>query len=230
MDVRRYLFILVAFFFTRNLDANAQISLGIDVGRTNNKLNINSRYSNLKVDSKDGYMVNLIVKHRLDKWLTIEASPGVIQKNYFIKNINNIYQNVNNTYLHLPLSMQCKVYMLNNISISGSFGVYYAYWVNSMISGVAPNIFELSSGLQGDELIKVEDINYKYIFTKQDNNSEFGWIAKLGLEYQISNSISFLINGHYYRGITSQQKRIKEVQSKEINETVALTSGFSYHF
>lgn len=225
MNIRTCL-ILTAFFLTCTTDVNAQITLGIDVGVTNNKLNIN--YDKLKVTSREGYMINLMMKYRLDKWLALETSPGIIQKNYSVKNINNIYQNIDNTYLHLPLSIQCQVYILKNIILSGSSGVYYAYWVTSRISGVAPNIFELSTGLEGDELIRVEDIKYKYSFTRQDNKSEFGGLAKLGFTYQISDKLSFLINGHYYLGITSQKTQIKEIQHHNNNETTALTSGLSY--
>lgn len=230
IDLRRHLCLFVAIFFTYTLDANAQMSFGIDVGLTNNKLNFSSKYSNLKLSSKDGYMTNLIIKHKLDKWLSFEASPGVIQKNYSIRNINNINQNIDNTYLHLPLSMKYEVSLVKNVNISGSFGAYYAYWISSVVSGVAPNVFELSSNPKGDELIKVENIDYKYKFTKQDNKSELGWILKLGIEYGIFNHISLLINAQYYRSITDQQKRINELESEKRNRTLALTSGILYHF
>ena len=230
IDPRRHLCILMAIFFTYNLDANAQMNLGIDVGLTNNKLNFSSKYGNLKLTSNYGYMINLIIEHKLDKWLSFDASPGVIQKNYSIRNISNINQDIDNTYLHLPLSMTYQVSLLRNVNISGSFGAYYAYWISSVVSGVAPNVFELSSNPKGDELIKVENIDYKYKFTKQDNKSELGWILKLGIEYGIFNHISFIINTQYYQSITDQQKRINELESEKRNRTLALTSGILYHF
>lgn len=200
------------------------------MGITSNKLNFISKYGNPAVLSKDGYMVNLVICYQVNKWFEVDISPGMIQKNFTLRNTNNIHQNINNTYLHLPLSLKHDIYFLKNLNISGNLGLYYAYLIKSVISGFSPNVFEISSNLQGDELIKLENIKADYKITKQDNRSEFGWLGKVGLEYKIVNNVSCTIKGQYFRSITDQQKRINNAEPEKRNRTLVLSGGISYCF
>ncbi|MNR35130.1 hypothetical protein D3C85_1529560 [compost metagenome] len=121
--------------------------------------------------------------------------------------------------------------VFEKMSLSTALGAYYAYWIESTLDGIAPNVFELSTNPEGKETVRLEQIKSNYRFNaKQDNRSEFGWVAKIGLNYRILKSVSATIRGHYYQSITDQQKRVSEVQAQKYNQTTAVTIGAVYHF
>lgn len=230
MNIKKPLSIVASICLTCILNAKAQTNIGLDAGITYNKLRFKPANSNLTLSSKQGYIINLNIDHQLNKWIAVETSPGVLQKNYSVKNTNNIYQDINNTYLQLPISIKFERKLISRLNLSASLGGYYAYWIKSTINGTAPNVFELSSGSEGGELIKVEGIKSQYPFSHRDNRSEFGWTAKVGLDYRILNDLSCSIKGYYYQSLTDQQKRIDELQASRHNETLAATVGIIYSF
>lgn len=228
MTIKQPLYIFTFFFLIQISNSRAQTNIGLDFGSTFNKLNFTSQNNNLKITSKQGYIINLEIDRRLNNYLSIEVSPGILQKNYSIKNTKDIYQDTENTYLHLPIGIKIAAKLINRLNISGSIGGYYGYWIKSSIHGLAPNAFEISSNTTGEELIKIENIKSGYDFTKKDNRSELGWKANIGMSYKIMSDISCSINGHYYRSLTDQQQRITERQIPRYNETFAATIGISY--
>lgn len=230
MNIKKPLSILAIICLTCILNAKAQTNIGLDAGISYNKLKFKPANNNLILSSKQGYIINLNIDHKLNNWIAVEASPGVLQKNYSVKNTNNIYQDVNNTYLQLPISIKFNQKLLSRLSLSGAIGGYYAYWLKSTINGIVPNVFKLSTGSGGDELIKVEGIKSEYTFSERDNRLELGCAAKLGLNYRILNALSFSIKGHYYRSLTDQQKQITELQATRYDETLAATIGIAYSF
>lgn len=230
MTIKKQLYIIVIIFFAQIFKTSAQTNIGLDAGITYNKLDFKSNNSNLILTSRQGYIINLNIDHSLNKWFILETSPGVLQKNYSIKNRNDIYQNINNTYLQFPISMKYDMKLIKRLNVSGSLGGYYAYWIKSTMNGTAPNVFEITSDSDGGELIGLENIKSNHSFSNQDNRSEFGWVAKIGLHYRIINNLSFSITGQYYRSITDQQKNTVELQVPKHNQTSALTIGVSYSF
>jgi len=208
----------------------AQTNVGLDFGATYNKLNFIPSNNTLIITSKQGYIINFNIERELNNYFSLEATPGTLQKNYSIKNKKNIYQDTENTYLQLPISIKMGVTIIGRLKIGGSIGGYYAYWIRSTTYGLAPNAFELSSNITGDEYIKIEDIKAGSDFTKKNNRSELGLAAKIEMNYKILNDISCSVKGHYYRSLMDQQKRIMEQQIPRYNETLAVTIGISYLF
>jgi len=221
------LYTIIILCISQTIIAKGQTNIGVDAGITFNRLHFKLQNNNLALASRQGYIININVDHELTRRISVEASPGIIQKNYTIKSENNIYQNIDNTYLNIPISIKFVVKSINRLNISGSAGGYYAYWTKSKIGGIAPNVFETTSNPQGEELVKVEDINETHVFTKQDHRNEIGWVAKIGINYKILSNLSCSIKGQYYRSLTDQQKQI-DYQAPRYNETLAATIGVVY--
>lgn len=118
--------------------------------------------------------------------------------------------------------------LTTNLSVSGGLGLYYAYWLTSKVTGIVPNAFDIEQ-TYSNQLIKLQMIKYVYAFnSEQDNRSEYGWVGKIGVEYNLTKRLSFSIKGHIYQSVTDQQKKIAEQQTPKHNQTLAATIGLSY--
>ncbi|AOM79677.1 porin family protein [Pedobacter steynii] len=231
MTIKKLRYILTVLTVMYASTAIAQLNIGVDAGISYNKLQVEMADDEIRLSKNSGYIVNVNIDQKINKWLAIEVSPGLIQKNYRVENKNNIYQNVTNTYLHLPITAKYEMKVLKKINLSAALGAYYAYWIESTMEGVAPNVFELSTNPEGNETVRLERIKSNYRFNaKQDNRSEFGWVAKIGLDYRVLKNVSATIKGHFYQSITDQQKRVSEIHAQKYNQTTALTIGGVYHF
>jgi hypothetical protein len=220
-------FILFLTAYTFNV--TAQTNIGLDAGLTFNKLDLKT-INDIKLGTRHGYLISVNVTHKFNKELAIEISSSVLQKNYSIENKRNIYQNINNTYAQLPLSVKYNRKIANRLTLAGSFGIYYAYWLKSKIDGIAPNIFNISTDSDNNEIIELESFRYTYHFdSKKHNRSEFGLASKIELNCKIINNLSCGLKGHYYHSLTSQQKVVLE-QQPSYNETFALSLALACHF
>nr|WP_199158547.1 outer membrane beta-barrel protein [Pedobacter sp. ASV2] len=209
---------------------NAQIIIGADAGVSYNKLDYKMNNGKLKLENNQGYMASINVDYGLNKQFSLESSPGIIQKNYLIKNQNGIYQQNNNTYLQLPFNIKYHVKIVKRLYTSASLGAYYAYWLSSTLKGIIPNVFELSNDAEGNEVFKQQSFKYVYQFDpSKDNRSEFGWTGKIELNYEILKKLSGSIKARYYQSITDQQKKIVEGQVARYNQTFGITMGVGYH-
>ncbi|WP_442588094.1 porin family protein [Pedobacter sp. AW31-3R] len=231
MNIKKQIYLICIVSILYTLKANAQFSLGFDAGITYNKLDYKINNSNLKLQERSGYMASVVVSYKLNEWFSAEGTPGVIQKNYAVSNINGLNQQSNNTYLQLPLGINYNLKIIKRLKAAAVIGGYYAYWMSSKINGIAPNVFELSNNANGDEVIKLENINYTYQFNgAKDKRSEFGWMGQIALDYKIMKNLSVLIKGHFYQSISDQQKKITELQTPRYNQTIAATAGLMYDF
>jgi opacity protein-like surface antigen len=230
MTINIQLYILIVFSIISSAVANAQMTIGLEGGITSNKLDFKNNYSNVTLLQRKGTIINIDLNYKFNKWFTLEMSPGMLEKNYSLQNSNRIYQNVTNCYLQLPISLKHRIKLLRKLNAFGSLGVYYAYWLESKVDGLAPNVFELYSNSENQEMIKLEEIKYTYSFdSRRDNRSEFGWAGKIGMDYGVYNNLSLSLKGHYYQSLTDQQKKIVELQNPKLNKTFVTTIGLIYH-
>jgi opacity protein-like surface antigen len=228
MITRHRIYRLAIIFSLYTAKATAQSNIAFDFGVSFNRLHHETR-NNISLSGKTGYVLNINLNQRINSCLYIEASPGLIQKNYSLENKSNIYQHIDNSYLHLPLGVKYELKTPKKLTISAVLGIYYAYWITSNITGIAPNVFNISTAADGNELIGVEHIKSTYKFdTKYDNRSEIGWLAKIGLEYRVKKDLSYSFNYHYYQSLTDQQKGNGLFQSKKHNQTTAISAGIIY--
>lgn len=224
---RIYIFIL---FFIYANKSNAQLSIGVDVGISSNKLEFQNNSLDIVLEENHGYTISVNLSSGLSKTFALEASPSLTQKNYAINNKNNISQNVNNSYLILPISLKHTIKLARIWTVSTSLGCYYGYWLKSNVDGAVPNVFELTGNLGNEETIKLHNIKYSYSFNSDyDQRNEFGWASKLSLAYRIKEKISALVNVQYYQSLTDQQKGNTELHSPKYNQTRGLTLGLMYH-
>ncbi len=211
---------------------NAQMSIGLDEGITFNRLSYKSIDPNVLLTREPGYITSIPLQYQFNKWLIIEAAPGLIQKNYSVQNKSEVYQKVKNQYLQFPVSAKYLIRLTPKIVGYGSFGIYYAYWLNSKAEGSAPNVFDIEQTSQpgSEQLIKLEKIKYSIdLNSKQYNRSEYGWLVKAGLGFSVNKNITLSIKGHFYQAVTDQQQKTVDRQGARYNETIAVTLGPIFH-
>lgn len=228
MNVSRILYATLIILFSSVIKANAQISIGLDAGVTINKLDYKNINENILINSETGYITDVLIQYKLNKYFIFEITPSQLQKNYSIKNKNGVYQKINNKYLQLPFNVQYNLRLTHRISTYGALGLYYSYWLTSKVFGIAPNAFNIEQ-TSSDQLIKLQKIKYLYAFnSEQDNRSEYGWVGKVGIDYNLNKRLSFSLKGHIYQSVMDQQKKIVEQQTSKYNQTLAATIGLSY--
>jgi hypothetical protein len=218
--------------------ASAQLSVGIEGGYNKNYLvtnNANRAFTNYV--PMNGFNVGIPVQFQLADWFAVTADPTFIQKNYRQERssfFQGIYQNNYNSYLQLPVTGRI---LFGGEKLKGFIdaGVYGGYWMSSKIKGVNSNILDLT----GDENTSVSSIfdfqkpfsyDQKYTFdTKKDNQLEFGWIAGLGVGYDITQRYQVFSEARIMYSFTDQQKNYQTNQVPRYNTTYGVNLGIMYH-
>lgn len=229
MNINKIIYAIFIIFSCFFIKANAQMSIGFDAGMTFNKLNSEYTNENIKLIQETGYITSILLQYDLNKRFTIELTPSLLQKNYAIKNKSEIRQAIINTYLQFPVNAKYNIRLSSKFIAFGSLGVYYAYWLNSQITGTEPNIFDINQALSfNNQSIKLQKIRHTTSFNIDDERSEFGWVGKTGLDYCPIKNVTLSFKGHLYQSLTSQQKETVKFQKSKSNQTLAVNIGLSY--
>ena len=209
--------------------ANAQYSIGLNSGLTVNHLNYSLYNSNTRITDCTGISYNLLLEKKISQILSIEANPGIIQKNYNLINQAEIQQRITNNYLSLPLLLSFTPSLFNHFSGSFSLGGYFAYWLSSNIKGQVPNIFESKPSNDGSEIVQLNNIKYRYQFNKDyDKRIEYGITGKVAIKYYLNRSIDLLTGYHLFYSLSSVQKKTVILPSSKLNTTQLLELGVAY--
>lgn len=221
--------LLLIFCWIPFYKANAQYSIGLTSGLTVNHLDYSYYNSNIRVTAGKGFSFNLLLEKELSKFLSIEISPGLIQKNYNLINQAGIQQTITNNYLDFPLLLSFTPSLFNHFSGSFALGGYCAYWLNSSVKGQVPNIFESRPSNDGSEIIQLDNIKYRYQFNKDyDNRIDFGVAGKLAIDYHLNHSIGLLAGYHLFYSLSSIQKQTTIFPFSELNKTQLFDFGVVY--
>jgi hypothetical protein len=216
----------------------AQFYGGLKGGYNQNYLHTDvSNRSFTKIQSEPGYNIGVIVKYHFKNWLSIQADPAIIQKNYSMTRTGiytGIYQSYRNSYLQLPVTLQGSI-QIKNITAFFNAGLYGAYWASGKVKGATPNILNIndSIGINGQIIESFRVISYseKYQFdSRKDRRFEFGWLVGTGLGYTLNNKWDIFVEGRYYFSLSDQQKPYMINQLPKYNETLSVSLGILVPF
>lgn len=222
-------------FYTHSF---AQFSVGIEGGYNKNYLitnNANRPFTNYKPLSS--FTIGIPVQYQIADWFAVEADPTFIQKNYRQERsafFSGVFQNNYNTYVQLPLMAH---FMFGGNRLKGftNVGLYGAYWMASTVKGVMPNILNNVDNNTATNSIydynNPYNYNEKYTFdNRKDNRLEIGWLAGLGIGYDVTSHINVFAEGRLLYGFTDQQKAYETNQMPRYNTTMGINAGVLYRF
>jgi len=236
MSKQRTGFVCMVFLLLISFTSKAQFYLGIEAGGNKNYLiTNNSAQSFTTYNSASGISIGIPVLYQFNEWFALQASPSYTQKNYQINRtgfFQGIYQKNTNGYIQLPI--------MGNFSFGGeqlrgyaNLGVYGAYWLSGNVKGTEPNILNpndtaYSSSNPSSALNENYGYTYneKYTFSSiKDNRLELGWVAGMGISYEVNSSYRFFIEGKYTGSFTDQQKKYQTNQVPRYNDTFGISIG-----
>jgi hypothetical protein len=226
---------LIASFYC--IPLQAQLSVGIEGGYNKNYLvtnNSNRAFTNYV--PMNGFNVGIPVQYQLNDWFALTADPTFIQKNYRQERssfFTGVYQNNYNSYIQLPLTARV-LFGAERLKGFIDGGVYGSYWISSRIKGVNSNILDLPDDNGNSSSVfdfqKPYSYDEKYAFdSKKDNRYEFGWIAGLGVGYDITERYHIFSEARMMYSFTDQQKEYMINQVPRYNTTYGINLGVMYH-
>lgn len=207
--------------------SDAQTNISIQMGLSNNFTKSKQQISS-SLNARYGYAFSADASLPVNDWVDLELSLTLIQKNFSIQNKSNIYQNLMNTYLQLPVGISKGIAFGKNIRLAGFLGIYYALWINKKMEGQIPNIFDVYQNADGSESLRLARFSKQGFDSITDNRNEFGCATKLSLDYRFSKSMSITAGGHYYNSQTNQEKQTSLLQTGKYNKTVVIMTGLKY--
>ncbi len=216
----------------------AQWSVGIEGGYDRNYLitnNANRAFTNYKPLSS--FSAGIPVQYKIASWVSLAADPSYIQKNYRQERsafFAGVYQDNYNGYLQLPLMGH---FMFGGKRLKGfaNAGIYGGYWTIAKVKGVMPNILDNVDNATATGSIydynNPYSYNEKYSFdSRKDNRFEAGWIAGLGISYNITNRYDLFAESRLLYGFTDQQKKYETNGVPRYNTTYGINAGVLFHF
>jgi hypothetical protein len=232
MFLRKTLFLFLLILMM--IEAKAQSSLGLETGLSAGHLNTNiANRTSSEITYRLGYSIAIPFEYQLNKWLSIETNPGILQKNYSISRTDSLsgaYTSFINTYLQLPIMAKAILFHKKKFIFFANAGFYYGYWIAARQKGNEPDIFTAtqsnnSSG-QTTSTIQYASFDQKYTINEQiDNRSEWGWMLGLGAQKQINERYIAYAAFRMYESFTQQQKNYMINQIPQYNETLDLSVG-----
>jgi len=210
----------------------AQFSVGLQAGWNKNYLVTNNANRPFTYyNPLSSFTIGIPVQYKFNDWFSIAADPSFIQKNYRVQRgdfFAGVYQDNTNNYLQLPLMGH---FTFGGKRLRGflNAGVYGAWWMNGTIKGTMANVLNQAEGAGGSSIYNFsQSYSYQenYSFNKvKDNRFEFGWVAGLGLEYELGDKIKIFSEGRLLYSFTDQQKKYSLNQVPRYNTTVGLNAG-----
>ena len=213
--------------------SRSQLSVGVEGGYNKNYLYTNTSnrdFTDYKPAS--GFSIGVPIKYTIAPWFAELASPNFTQKNYSQLRssfFDGVYQTNTNTYIQLPLMGH---FMFGGEKLKGflNLGMYGGYWAGARVKGNIPNILNpvdtVTATGNFSNISKYYSYNEKYSFdSRKDNRVEFGWLAGIGLSYQLIKKYEVFVEGRYYQSLTDQQKNYMTNQVPRYNQTYGVSTG-----
>jgi hypothetical protein len=114
--------------------------------------------------------------------------------------------------------------------------LYGGYWQGSQVKGTMPNILNTidNNTSNTSSVYDYENpYNYdeKYNFdSRKDNRFEAGWVAGIGISYNLNKRYQVFTEGRLLYSFTDQQKDYQAVQVPRYNSTYGINVGVLYSF
>lgn len=228
-------------FILASLQGRSQLFIGVEGGLNQNYLST-SNASEPFTDYRgmSGWNVGIPVGYQFFDWMAVVATPTYITKNYDIERtgfFTGVYQKNYNNYLQLPVKLR---FSFGGKELRGfvDLGGYAGYWMSGRIKGTEANILnEVDTSYQTVNPTSVLGENYPYSYdqkytfdNKKDNRMEFGLVGGAGISYELFETYTIFVEGHYYRAMTDQQKHYEMYQAPRYNDNFGLSLGCTVKF
>jgi opacity protein-like surface antigen len=230
-------FLFLPVLLTATSGIKAQLYLGVEGGGNINFLHTNNSNQAFTVYSgRGGIRFGIPVQYKIFGWFSVEAAPSVVQKDYRISRtgfFQGIYQDNTNTYLELPV-MGCFSFGGKHFRGLLNLGLYGAWWASGHVKGAELNILNPADSSSATSrgptnvfsLNKPYDYSQNYSFdSRKDRRMEFGWLAGIGMTYEITHCCKVFLEGRYTQSLTDQQKDYMLGQVPRYNETISISTG-----
>lgn len=220
-------------FIAATNTTSAQLSIGLETGYNKNYLYTNTSNRDFTAyKPAGGFNLGIPLSYTVSSWFAVQADPSLIKKNYRTERsdfFEGVYQVNTNTYLQLPV--------MGHFTFGGQYlkgflnlGVYGGYWTLGKVKGTLPNILNAVDTVGNINTVydyqKSYNYNEKYLFdSRKDNRIEFGWLAGVGLSYDLNNVYQVFGEARYYQSLTDQQKKYMINQVPRYNQTYIVTVG-----
>ncbi|HEY4785603.1 MAG TPA: outer membrane beta-barrel protein [Bacteroidales bacterium] len=237
--VQKKFYLLLSGLCFCNLNLFAQIRIGVSLGGTHNHLVYDVTDSKLTQQKKImGYSIQSHIKYELFDVFSLHTGIGIFQKNYSFNRIgkySGYYEQYNNTYLHMPVKIEAKVYEKYKFAVLINTGIFIDYWAWANIEGAIPNIFDTQDvlGNNGQVIQHLSPAYYseKYTFNNQkDKRWEYGFESGIELDYLVIKKYCFFLGFDYLYSISDQQKKYSINQSSKKNIAISLSLGYQMYF
>lgn len=219
-----------------SLQGRGQLFVGVEGGPNMNYLTTsNASEPFTKYDGMRGWNIGIPVGYQFFDWLSLEATPTYIQKNYNIVRsgfFTGVYQKNYDTYLQLPVNLR---FSFGGKELRGfmDLGGYVAYWKTGRIKGTEADILnEVDTSYETVNPTSILGENYGYSYdqpytfnSSKDNRMEFGVIGGVGISYELFETYTFYVEGRYYRAMTDQQKIYETNQASRYNDNFGIAVG-----
>jgi hypothetical protein len=208
---------------------------GIEGGATYNHLNTNVSKQAFSVNRNGiGYSVDVLLKLRLNKHLSLNMNPGILQKNYTLKRTDEfkgIFSKYSNTYLQIPLTAEILLSkMANNIRLFLEVGLFASYWLRSHVSGKVPAIFSATDRTDDNgnaiENFQLSYYDQEYVFQRKDNRIQLGWACGVNAQYAQNKKNKFVMSLKYFQAVTDEQKHYSINQIQRHHQTMSFSIGW----
>ena len=219
---------IVLFLLSFTVDAQLQLSVvsGVSVNHLQTDVSALSHTVNY---GKAGYLAGVGLLVPVGHLFAISTGAAVLQKNYSLDRTGiyqGLYQSFRNDYLQVPVSARY-TFRSGKWEAFGEAGFYIAYWLSGSIRGTIPDIYGATDSIHADgtvtETFRVRKYDEKYRFDAgRDNRFEFGWVAGLGISFDVSSRYALCFQYSYYR---SQTDRYKAASNSAYNDTQSFTLG-----
>ncbi|MBE5319030.1 outer membrane beta-barrel protein [Pedobacter sp. MR2016-19] len=222
--------LIIFFILTINNYSFAQKELGIGGGFNFNTLSIpHQNGNNVKTIPKLGYSLFFHSRFFLNKSFDLVFEPGVSEKNYQRRAIDNQYieETIINKYLQLPINLDTKIFSSKKKTTYLTIGATIGYWIKSETRGYLPDIFSSFSSFNNTEHYNLIYFNKKNAFDKKKDR-RYDIAINLGFResFYIRNTV-LSINAFITKSITSQQKTYMLNQEMRSNQSITLQIAYS---
>ena len=239
-DALRVIFFCLLFQLSATSIKAQVFFAGFEAGVTYNHLNTDL-FNQISFANKNGvgYALDVLLKLTLNKHLSLNLHPGILQKNYTFKrtgDFEGIFSHHTNTYLQMPVTTEILIWTATKkIRLFSAVGLFATYWLAGNVKGKVPAIFSATDRTSGNgEVIENFQLSYydgNYAFDcRKDNRIELGWLCGISMQYDCNSKNKLVISLKYLQSSTDQQKNYSINQMSRHNQTLNFTIGWLASF
>jgi hypothetical protein len=204
--------------------------IGLSGGYAGNSLYTSTGYRAFThYETGHAFTVGLTARWAFFDWLSVQAEPSFIQKNYSqvrTEMLSEIHYTVTNSFVDIPILANLNWRVYKNLSVFANVGGYLGVWVNSHIKGTAREFTENSWDREEVYYYSYnEDVPFD---SRRDNQFDAGLLAGLGIKYD-AKSFCVYAECRFNYGLTDLQKDYMINKVPRINDTLTVQAGVQFN-